>query len=162
MHRRFCFAQHRYGPTKPVKESLGRLKNLKIFVADSVGLTHVLGDVKRTVKADMHFDEKRFSVCVDRNLVVPAYRHQLLISNKLASLFGMNAANVLTIAQNSTGALDQMCRADKIPPLDADAFDDFEWREVEELDGASGHFVSDAVHGGEDELDGRRGVCVPK
>ncbi|KAL1708425.1 hypothetical protein EV121DRAFT_197087, partial [Schizophyllum commune] len=135
---RFCFAHHRYGPTKPVKESLGRLKNLKIFVADSVGLTHVLGDVKRTVKADMHFDEKRFSVCVNRNLVVPAYRHQLLISNKLASLFGMNAANVLTIAQNSTGALDQMCRADKIPPLDADAFDDFEWlREAQDQESDS-------------------------
>lgn len=148
MHRRFCFAHHRYGPTKPVKESLGRLKNLKIFVADSVGLTHVLGDVKRTVKADMHFDEKRFSVCVDRNLVVPAYRHQLLISNKLASLFGMNAANVLTIAQNSTGALDQMCRADKIPPLDADAFDDFEWlREAQDQESDS---ESDELEGDEE------------
>ncbi|KAL1659087.1 hypothetical protein GGF50DRAFT_131293 [Schizophyllum commune] len=145
---RFCFAHHRYGPTKPVKESLARLKNLKIFVADSVGLTHVLGDVKRTVKADMHFDEKRFSVCVDRNLVVPAYRHQLLISNKLASLFGMNAANVLTIAQNSTGALDQMCRADKIPPLDADAFDDFEWlREAQDQESDS---ESDELDGDEE------------
>uniref|UniRef100_D8Q195 Protein NO VEIN C-terminal domain-containing protein n=1 Tax=Schizophyllum commune (strain H4-8 / FGSC 9210) TaxID=578458 RepID=D8Q195_SCHCM len=124
---RFCFAHHGYKPPKQVKDFLCRLKSFKIFVAEHVGLTYSLGDVKRTVEAEMYFNEKQFFVYLDKRQVVPAYNHQLHIAGKLASLFEMNEMDVMFVIQNASGALDQRCRNQKIPSLDDDAFDSFEW-----------------------------------
>ncbi|KAL1747603.1 hypothetical protein HDZ31DRAFT_72121 [Schizophyllum fasciatum] len=124
---RFCFTHHRYRLPDPVKVALARLERLKIFLADFIEMTYVLGDVERTQRVEMSFDESRFLVYIDKNQVKPAYLHQTRIGTKLAALFGMPFENVLMIIQNASGALDEICQNKKIASLHDDAFEDFDW-----------------------------------
>lgn len=124
---RFCYHHHRYHPPPSVKQALSRLKNLKIFVADSITLTYVLADVRKTQPVEVFFDEKKIWMYLDKRQIAKPIQHQHLIAGKLASLFQMEDTLVQLICSTTAPNLEHTCTQKKIASLDDKTFNDFEW-----------------------------------